>query len=423
MINTDTIRTFLLKHFSLLLFLGSLLVYTAVILLFQDSSLIGDEKRYMYHAQCIARGVFTPENKLMWLWNGPGYPLVILPFMLIFSDPVIPIRLLNALFLSAALILFYKSLLRFVPRKMAIYTVLAFACYVLIWKSLLFVLTEILTILLFTVLFYLIPVRNYSFKRVLAVGFFFGFLCMVKVVFGYVLTGSLIILTVYYFFNRLPYVRFVRNSLLTGLIFCIPWLGYTWSVSGKFFFWAASGTASLYWMSNPVPHEYGNWIDSSFESALGVPGATEGYTKSHGEEVKRINALDKIERHDEYKRIAIENIRNHPRKFLLNIWSNAGRFFFNYPFDYYPQQPSTLINVFINGPLLGLMLFFAVPTFRNFKRLPFQIRFFLLFFTLYTGLSFLLSAYIRMFYIFIPVIFSWLAFMIHSTKIRIEKWE
>ena len=242
---------------------------------------------------------------------------------------------------------------------------------------------------------------------------------MVKFVFGYIILLILGISAVYYYFSRKDSARFIRNSFLMGFVFCTPWLTYTYALTGKFLYWGASGGTTIYWMSNPTPHEYGEWMNFAFNSSLGVKGAEEGYLASHGAEIKRITQnFRRVERDTEFKRVAIENIKKHPKKYLQNVWCNVGRYFFNYPFSYYPQQPSTLVNVFINGPILGLLLLLLIPSFRRFNELPAHIQLGLILFIIYTGVSILVSSYIRMFYVFIPILFLWFAFMLDKVKFQ-----
>lgn len=401
------------RKYELIIFLFFTTLYSVIVLKTQSNILIGDENRYIAHAKCILDGRWTPEDDAMWLWNGPGYPLILSGFMLLFDDIVAPARLFNALLLASALVLFYRTVALGNKKIIAnIFTAL-FAFYVLIWKSLPYLLTEILTIFLLCLLMYQLASIKNSYQKWLKAGLTIGFLCMVKFVFGYIILLIVGISALYYHFTKLETAKFIRNSFLMGFAFCIPWLIYTYRLTGKFLYWGASGGTTIYWMSNPTPHEYGEWMNFAFNSSLGVKGAQEGYIASHGTEIKRITQnFKRVQRDDEFKRVAIENITKNPKKYLQNLWCNVGRYFFNYPFSYYPQQPSTLINVFINGPILGLIILLLIPSFRRFKLIPPHIQLGLVLFLIYSGVSILVSSYIRMFYVFIPCLFLWFAYML-----------
>ena len=404
------------EAFVFLLFAG---VYSIIVLKTQSSVLIGDENRYIAHAKCILEGSWTPEDDAMWLWNGPGYPMLISGFMLIFNDFITPVRLLNALLLAASIVLFYRTVLLGNRRKSALIFTALFGFYVLIWKSLPYLLTEILTIFLLCLLMHQLANFKNTLQKWLLAGLTIGFLCMVKFVFGYIILLILGVSAVYYYFSRNDSARFIRNSFLMGFVFCTPWLTYTYDLTGKILYWGASGGTTIYWMSNPTPHEYGEWMNFAFNSSLGVKGAKEGYIASHGAEIKRITQnFKRVQRDEEFKRVAFENITKNPKKYLQNLWCNIGRYFFNYPFSYYPQQPSTLINVFINGPILGMILLLLIPSFRRFKILPPHLQLGLVLFLIYSGVSILVSSYIRMFYVFIPILFLWFAYMLDKVKFQ-----
>ncbi len=45
-----------------------------------------------------------------------------------------------------------------------------------------------------------------------------------------------------------------------ALIWCVPYLLMTYSLTGKPFYWGSSGGLSLYWMSTPYDTEMGDWF-------------------------------------------------------------------------------------------------------------------------------------------------------------------
>lgn len=397
-----------------------LLIYSAVIILFQDSNLIGDEKRYLVHANCLWNFQFTPDDKDMWLWNGPGYPMMLMPFVLFFKDPVTPIRLLNALLLSSSLVIFYNSLRFVVSKSVAFVAFLAFANYFMIWKSLPLIMTEI------PIVFFTCLIIYYLFKKVkgkydiLILALLFAFTVMIKIIYGYLITISIGFFILYYFIIKKD-AYFLRTAKMfaLALLFCLPWLTYTYYKSGKIFYWAASGGMTIYWMSNPAPDEYGEYMDYSFNSALGVPEAKIGFENSHGKEIREIVKNFKFEKRDEeFKRIAIENIKAHPEAYVKNVFCNIGRFFFNYPYSYYKQRPSTLVNIFVNGPLLSLIILSTFILLFNLRQTYAPLIVVLAIAFGYIATSFLLSAHIRMSYVLMPSLFAWFAFYLDDLRAK-----
>src|SRR6185312_9261320 len=100
---------------------------------------------------------------------------------------------------------------------------------------------------------------------------------------------------------------------------------------------------------------------------------------------------------DVLKKIAIENIKSHPLKFLQNCISNVGRMIFNYPASYTIQKASTLKRLPVNGTLIVISAFCFIMTLVYWKKILFPIRFLLFFGFIYFGGSILGSAEPRMF--------------------------
>src|SRR5690349_1086566 len=61
---------------------------------------VGDEWRYLYYADNLLHGFYSPHDRVF-LWNGPGYPLLLAPFVGI--DWVDGARYLNALWHGATM--------------------------------------------------------------------------------------------------------------------------------------------------------------------------------------------------------------------------------------------------------------------------------------------------------------------------------
>lgn len=384
-------------------------IFCSIILKFQDINLIGDEKRYLEHAHCILNFKFTPDDPYMWLWNGPGYPLILSPIVAFFEDPILVARLLNAFLLAASLFIFYKALRFVVSKNIALVAFLAYANYFLIWKNLPLIMTEIPTLFFICLIIYFLLKDRKGKYDMIILAFLFAYTAMIKIAFGYIITVSSVFFIFYfYLIKRDYYFLQISKMFVISLLFCLPWLSYTYIKSGKLFYWAASGGMNLYWISNPTIGEYGEYMDSSFESAKGVPESKIGFEKSHGEEIRRIERDFKYgDRDDEFKRVALENIKKHPKAFVKNTICNIGRFFFNYPYSYYKQRPSTLINVFINGPILGFILISLIILLYNLRSTSPPLIVLLTVMFGYMAINFPLSVLIRMFYILIPILFTW----------------
>ena len=79
----------------LLVFFPFLLLFILIILNFGSNKIIGDEVRYFNFANNILAGFYSPPSPDINLWNGPGYPLFLTPFVWL-QTPLIILKLTNA---------------------------------------------------------------------------------------------------------------------------------------------------------------------------------------------------------------------------------------------------------------------------------------------------------------------------------------
>src|SRR5690348_11128528 len=64
-----------------LAFLPFLLLYAALILFLNNDALFGDEGRYLQFAHNLLHGFYSPPPPDINLWNGPGFPVYLMPFV------------------------------------------------------------------------------------------------------------------------------------------------------------------------------------------------------------------------------------------------------------------------------------------------------------------------------------------------------
>ena len=94
---------------------------------------------------------------------------------------------------------------------------------------------------------------------------------------------------------------------------------------------------------------------------------------------------------------------------------------FNYPYSYTIQKPETLLRLPLNGIIAVFMLFCLIPTFINWRKIIFPVRFMLFFTLLYLGGSIFGSAETRMFTVIVPILLFWIAYIIQkSIKIKLK---
>ncbi|MEO6813892.1 MAG: hypothetical protein ABI172_08175 [Ginsengibacter sp.] len=416
-----------------LLFAPFLLLYIVVIIVFRFEGMVGDESRYLIYSQYMING-FIPKSEINFdtLANGPGYSILLLPLVALHVS-ILWITLMNALFYYFSIILLYKVLIQFGSFRMAIFTCLFWACYLNIYENLIYALPETLTIFLVCLLiFCLVNVfKNINPRKInwyiFLSGFTFGFLSLTKPIFGYVFLFMIILIGILWIANT-KFTNYKRAFiiLLVALAITSPYLIYTYKATNKIFYWSTIGGNNLYWMTTPNQSEYGDWFpDINTDSATVTKNPEYDYFEkhiklNHSKDFEQINKYKTGTKRDEaYKIIAINNIKAYPIKFIKNCVSNMGRILFNFPYSYRQQHPETLLRLPFNGVIVILSLFCIIPTFKNWRKINFAVRFLLLIAFLYLGGSLLGSAETRMFTMIVPILLIWIAVILQKS-IRIN---
>ena len=392
-----------------------LIIYIAITILFPKDEVFSDQKRYLWFADNLLHGFYSPPFPDINLWNGPGYPLFLAFFQLLkFSVPAL--RMLNAFLLYFSLVFSYKTIALYCPKKNTLLFTILLGLYFPIFDSLRILMTECLTWFLISLTCYSFlaayKTKTFSWKLILLTGFSLAYLCMTKVIFGYVIPAVLFISI---FACILPRFRTAakKSALIfsVAFIFCLPWLFYTFNLTHKVFYWSNSGSMSLYTMSSPFPDESGQW---HMEEQLAK-------NPNHAVFMDSILQLTPLEREDAYKKQAVINIKSHPAKYLTNMVSNTGQLLF-FPSDlapdtifaYIPFIPNMFIVVFIVLTLTTSIVYY--------KRIPKEIIFLALFILIYLSGSLFVTAYRRMFHITMPFWFFFFAYVFTNLiNINIKK--
>lgn len=377
-----------------ILFLPFLLFYLVVIALFQTSEIYGDESRYFYFAHNLLQGFYSPKAPNVDLVNGPGYPLLVALFLAL-KIPLILLKLLNAVFFYLSIILLFKTIRKYGSFRITFLVCLFWACYYNAYEFMPLVLTEILTVFLVSALMLLLtkvfdsPKEEGSKKYIFWAGIIFGYIALTKVVFGYVIVVMFIGTLLLWISNR-KIVNYKKAFLISSiaLLTTLPYLIYTYSLTGRILYWSTISGNNLYWMTSPEKDEFGSWmeyplygsdsisntnVDSGSYSGGILNFKNRSYHFQGYEDLIRANHKDNfdeiykyktpMEQDDAYKRIAFKNIKEHPLKYFENWVSNIGRILFNFPYSYKTQTPGTLVRLPMTGIIVVLMLFCLIPTF------------------------------------------------------------
>ena len=391
-----------------------LFLYIFICIVFAKDDILSDSGRYLWFANNLLHGFYSPPNPEINLWNGPGYPLFLSAF-LFFKVPLAGLRLLNAFLLYFSLIFTYKTISIYCSKKTALLFTLLLGLYFPIYEVLRQILTESLAWFLISLICFLFVKnfhqKNISWKLIFLTGFSIAYLAMTKVIFGYVIIFMLLISTFYFL---LPKFRSsAKKSIiifLVSFVFCLPWLFYTYSLTKRPFYWTNSGSMALYTMSTPYAGETGQWYGQDL--LLKNP--------NHAVFIDSIYKLAPLQRDDAYRKAAIANISNHTFKYLTNIISNIGRLLF-FPSDY---APKTILSYYPFIPNMFVIVFIVISmavAAVYYKRIPQELVFLFFFVFIYLLGSTFVSAYRRMFHITMPFWFFFISYVfskIISIKIK-----
>ncbi len=424
-----------------IIFSPLLILYSVLIIYNTSPEIIGDEVRFLMFAENLTHGYFSPPPPALDLGNGPGYPLIIAPLISL-NLPLIYIELLNGIFYYISVVLLFISLRTFVPKNFSIIFCLFWAFYPSFYEHMNDRLPEIFTAFLIVLFIYTsIKVFEASdFKKTLKYivfsGVIFGYLALTKPIFGYVIMFLIPIMLVFFLFKK-KNVQYKKTLLvlIISFITTLPYLAYTYNLSGKLFYWSSFGGNNLYWMSSPYENEYGDWMGfpPSKIHTDKIPGSDSMIISRHQKDFNRLLSNKDVqianvrENETEYnltkgtaqddllKKIAIENIKSHPGKFVENIISNGGRILFNYPSSYTLQKSTNLRRLPINGTLAVVSLFCLILTFLKWRDISYPIRYLLCISFIYLGGSLLGSAGSRMLFVVIPILLLWIAYILYKS--------
>ena len=348
------------------------------------------------------------------LWFGPGLPLALAGPVAI-GLPLAVLRLSGPIFLCLALLVFYRLVRRYVPPKGALVATWALGLYLPFYTLLPNLHSEPLAVLFVVLALYATArVCDHGRVRWLVSGALaLAGLALTRVDYGWVLTLALAALVVWWGLSRSQTARTLATMYALGLILCIPWLAYTYSQTHRVYEWGNSGSLSLYWMSSPYAHEYGDW-----QQANAV--FTDDHLAAHRPFFAELRGLTLPEQNVRLERKAFENIRDRPVKYAENIAANVSRLFFDAPYSYSPQRLGALYFALPNALLLSTLIFAAAVAVRVRGSLPPPTTAFAIFALAAFGIHALVAAYPRMLAPIVPII-VWFATTTIGRHVRVMR--
>ncbi len=399
-----------------------LTIYITLIVINPKNELWGDEGGYLRFASNLTHGYYSPPDEID-LWWGPGYPMILAPLVLLKLSWLV-IRLLNACLLFFAVVYFHQTLSLYSSSKYLVHLTYLFGLYPPFLRHVGHIITETLVIFLISAMTYhfckLSQQKQNSRTHQILAGVFLGYLALTKVFFGYVIAAGLILsVLVFIVFKRSDVVKKAIVTCCIAFVVCLPYLIYTYSLTGKVFYWGTSGGSQLYWMSAPFDGELGDcgptfstrsrWAhyaeELRGEGAFVDSGGTPELAKNHLSFFDKVSQLPNIvAKDDALKKAAISNIRNHPFKYLKNWFANLGRLLFDYPYSYRVQSLRTYFYLLPNVFILVFGVVSIYPLWRYRRAIPMEIYLLLAFAAIAIFGTSLVSAMARQFFVLTPII-------------------
>ncbi len=383
-----------------------LFLFLLMVLLFSSPDFQGDEGGYVAYATRLSQGEIYPLRDVS-LWWGPGYPIVLIPFVL-FKLPLLFAKFLNAFFLFGALLYFYEALAQWVNKTHATLFTFLLGFYPPLWREVHLLITENLVFFLICGFIFHFAASNRGnqksrFHLVMA-SFFLGYLALTKVFYGYVILIGLLSFLFFYTWQKKEWFKKTTYIYLLALVWCLPYLLYTYSLTNKIFYWGTSGGSTLYWMSSPYSGDLGDWQANPDVEKL--PDL-----ERHREFFATLTGISEVEVDNKFKERALQNIVHNPKKYLLNWMANIGRLLFSYPFSYTQQKITTFFYLIPNMFVVVGFILSIYPAILKRKAIPYEMYVLLYFCFIAFGGTSLLSAYDRQFRPLVPILLLWIAFI------------
>jgi 4-amino-4-deoxy-L-arabinose transferase-like glycosyltransferase len=412
-ISSDEARWALMR---LLPVLGALML--ASLLLEPSRATSSDEAPLIAAAHRILHGhyaVVGTKDATKYLWHGPGLPALISPLVAI-GLSVGGLRMTSPLLMFAAVLLFYRFLRLRLGRRGALIGAYCLGLYGPGYYVLGTVSKDPLALLCAIAALDAMAryVKDGRRHHALIAGLCLGALAMTRLEYGYVLGAALAIalgwwLTAHLRRGAAPEkARAARRFALIcglGMLACVPWLAYTYSVTRHVFYWGNSGGISLYWMSSPSSGQLGEW--HAWHTVFTDPALA-----AYRPLFRHIGTLSPLQQDLSFQHIAISQALGHPAKYALNLMANVGRMFFGYPFSFTLPIAIVIGLILFNGSLLVGSAVAGVSMVRARVSPPPETLPFLLFAALGLAVHLLPSAEPRMLLPIVPVLI-WLIGQAH----------
>lgn len=313
-----------------------------------DVAAAGDEGPFLRYAMNLVHGGYaTPgtSDATQFLWHGPGLPGLLAPLVAL-GAPLPLMRLTGPLLLFLAIVLFHRLLRARLSRGWALAGAWMMGCYVPFGEVVGPLHKEPLALVLLvgTMLATTRYLDHGRLRHLLLAGLALAALAMTREEFGWVIVVLLGCAAVWHVVRRSSVSA--RTLRICGVAFlgCLPWLVYTYSLTGRLFYWGNAGGLSLYWMA-PHAHQLGAW--HSVNSVFSQPSLA-----SFRPFFRHVEALPPLQRDSAFQHAAIVGIMGDPAGYARNLLANVARSFVAAPISNQVPLVAVLLEAAFSLPLL-----------------------------------------------------------------------
>lgn len=359
-----------------------------------------------------------------------GYSLFITFFRLLgFNEFGIVLLNFCLHFLSIVLLYFSLDALK-ISRILIIVTTIGFALYFPLYQTLPQIMSEAITAFSFSgIAYYAIrTIQKNSTLNIILLGFFLALLMTTRALAPYAIIATLVLLIVIKIERKT--LTSISKAILFAFLLCTPYLIYTYTKTGNFFYWTSQGGSAMYFMTSPHKGDLGDWlgnldfveVDPSEKYNEDAENRRFHKIQNHLSTIKRVEKLNVFEEDEILKELAFKNLKKHPTKYIQNWINNINRMMFGTPFSYSQQHPLAALRILPNA-IIYVLLLLSLVSFVFFKiRVNSQISAILVSLSLaYLGLSSLVTSMPRYAYTLTPVLLVIIAIQLNPIILKLAE--
>ncbi|WP_166647104.1 ArnT family glycosyltransferase [Prosthecobacter fusiformis] len=384
--------------------MATLLIYGVLSILRHSDQPIWDEARYLEYARNLTHGFYVTDEEPNFV-NGPGYPIVLMPFCES-ASAALGARLLNAFFMAGAVGFVWLTVRHYAGAAWAFAGAALTGFHpTLLWMGFALMSEPMSTFTLTGFVWsFAHALRDRRWSWTLAAVLFLGWLILTRVFFGHVLMATAVLcLALLIIKEWRPALGRALVILAGAFLFCTPYLAYTQAKTGQFLCWSTNSGELLYWMSSHHEGENGHWFGKADVRSL--PEVAPLHDAFYQDVLKH----PILEREEMLKAAALANFKANPARVGYNWVCNLSRLAFGFPRSHQPEELRTILLIGFNGPVIFMAIIAGVMGAWYWRTVPVEVWILMGFAAFYLGGSTLAPSLPRYFVLMIPILWLGIA--------------